>query len=128
MYNACYDKGKCRHAVASLWHRHVPSCGLAIGPRQGGEWGHAFSYLSPCKNRLGMSWNLSLLFWLVEVHQPYLKCYPHNQLQILLLFPGQINNKSVIYNWCTCFRIYVFVCVTVFVWKMKNWAWIQSIS
>ena len=27
-------KGECRHAVALLWHRDVPSCGLAIGPRQ----------------------------------------------------------------------------------------------
>ena len=26
-------RGEHGHAVASLWHRHVPSCGLAIGPR-----------------------------------------------------------------------------------------------
>ena len=25
-------------AVASLWHRHVPSCGLAIGPRHPSYW------------------------------------------------------------------------------------------
>ena len=24
-------------AVASLWHRHVPSCGLAIGPRHNND-------------------------------------------------------------------------------------------
>ena len=26
-------KGEWGHAVASLWRRHVPSCGLAIGPK-----------------------------------------------------------------------------------------------
>ena len=38
MYNACYDKGECGHAVALLWHRHAPSCSLAIGTRHPSYW------------------------------------------------------------------------------------------
>ena len=29
----CLIMGDCRHAAASLWLEHVPSIGLAIGPR-----------------------------------------------------------------------------------------------
>ena len=31
-------RGEHGHAVASLWHRHVPSCSLAIGPRHPSYW------------------------------------------------------------------------------------------
>ena len=34
MYNYAIIRGDRGYAAASLWRRHAPSCGFAIGPRQ----------------------------------------------------------------------------------------------